>query len=262
VSDIGSTPGKPSGRSQDEQRRASLLADLAKSMDVQHHNTSLMHQFGEAFEAPQTVAQLLATDLDGFTGQAESPARSDHRHGTRDLQTLMQPAGTLRYTINSAAEPGWIEIDGTTYTGAQTAFPVLWGIVPAGWKSGSSLVTPDWRNRYAISHTGGRTVGDLLGSHTSSLAVGNMPSHAHGINVFTGGESANHVHNVAGSFVNNTAGGGIYAGGIGGSLSGFTTIESAAHVHAINSATDAAGSGSAFNTFPASVDLYWKMRAF
>jgi hypothetical protein len=83
VSDFRTAPNPhgPTYRSQQEQRRDQLLGDLSQGLDVQHHNNALYHQFGGAFEAPTAVASNDPTDFDGFVGLAESPARSDHRHG-------------------------------------------------------------------------------------------------------------------------------------------------------------------------------------
>lgn len=73
-------PADRSGRSQRERREAQLLSDLSKGLDVQHHNTSVMHEFGSAFDAPQTVLPNITGP--GSVGTAPSPARSDHQHGT------------------------------------------------------------------------------------------------------------------------------------------------------------------------------------
>lgn len=74
-------PRGPTYRSQQEQKKGQLLGDLSQSLDVQHHNNPLYHQFGGAFEAPTAVSSNDGTDFDGFVGLADSPARSDHRHG-------------------------------------------------------------------------------------------------------------------------------------------------------------------------------------
>jgi hypothetical protein len=68
-----------SNRSQREQREIALLGDLAKSLDVQHHDSPLRHTFGAAFEAPTVVSN--AAGGPGFVGFADYPARADHRHG-------------------------------------------------------------------------------------------------------------------------------------------------------------------------------------
>lgn len=85
----GSGTGDDSGRSQVERKQSQLLSDLSKGLDMQHHNTSLMHEFGSAFDAPSDVTP--ATSGAGSVGQAPSPARSDHQHGP-EVPTFVIPA--------------------------------------------------------------------------------------------------------------------------------------------------------------------------
>jgi hypothetical protein len=246
-----------SGRSQEEDRKDKLINELSRSLDVVHHDNPIRHTFGLTFEAPVTVTPNSLSDTVGFVGISDTPARSDHRHGT-DSPAI--PAGSLRWTIVGAAESGWIVIDGTTYSGAQTTYPELWAVAPAGWKSGSSLITPDWTNRYPISHHPSRTAGDLLGSHTSSIAAGNLPPHAHGFT--TGGNNVDHVHTGTGGLFIYSGGSGVSSVlGSGANVGTFTGGANTSHVHS-GGTDNGPGSGTAFSTFPASVDLYMKMRAY
>lgn len=71
-----------SGRSQEEDRKDKLLNELSRSLDIVHHDNPIRHTFGGAFEAPVTVTPTAIGDTVGFVGISDSPARSDHRHGT------------------------------------------------------------------------------------------------------------------------------------------------------------------------------------
>lgn len=244
-----------SGRSQAEKKQASLLSDLAKSLDLQHHNTSLLHQFGGAFEAPTTVSG----GPNGSVGIAESPARSDHVHGGQNA------VGTIRMTINGNVEPGWITFNGATIIGGSTLYPELWKILPASMKSGADIITPDWTNRFPISHDSARTVGQTFGSHQTTISAANLPPHAHGVNINSGFVSADHAHG-GGNFgvLVGMAGTGSYQVGAGGNVAmGNTGGANANHYHNVSGSSDnGPGSGVAMNTFPAAFDIYMKVLAY
>lgn len=90
---------------------------------------------------------------------------------------------------------------GQTITGAQTTYPVCWGNVPSGWRSGSDLVLPDASGRVLVGRDdmGGsdagrtsiaNTIGATGGSRTVTLDQGNLPAvnfnvsdpgHTHGV---------------------------------------------------------------------------------
>jgi len=182
------------------------------------------------------------------------------------IDGVVCPAGTVRMGVSLVAEDGWIIMTGQTVTNGQFIYPKLWEKIPSDWQSGNNIVFPDFRNRFPINVAAGAAetdIGNLIGSHSSSLSVANLPSHTHGVNIASGTESALHVHTAGGgSIVVNTAGGGIYAGGIGGSIAGFTSTESAAHAHGVNGTSDATGSGTAFDTYPAAMYLQFYIRAF
>lgn len=70
-----------SARSQRESRQIEIVTDLSQGMDIQHHDTSIRHTFGAAFEVPRTVTPTDPNDADGFVGLSDNVAREDHRHG-------------------------------------------------------------------------------------------------------------------------------------------------------------------------------------
>jgi microcystin-dependent protein len=178
------------------------------------------------------------------------------------------PVGTVRMTVAFAAEDGWVEIAGQTLTNAQTLNPVLWGKVPSDWKSGANIVLPDFRNRFPITIAAGAVetdIGNLIGSHQSTLSVANLPSHTHGVNFVSGTENQAHNHNPGSGaqFSNFTPFGGAQNFGAGGNAfpsSNQTGTENQLHNHNINGTSDATGSGTAFDTYPASMYLKFVIR--
>jgi len=102
------------------------------------------------------------------------------------------PGGSVMLTIAAAAPSGWALMQGQTLTGAQTAYPELWGLAPAAWKSGANLVLPDTRGRFVVSSGGVFPLGAIGGSSSRTLATANMPSHSH--TGATASENTNHQH--------------------------------------------------------------------
>ena len=92
------------------------------------------------------------------------------------------PAGTIAATIKSSADTGWLLLDGTPVTGADSAYPALWAVAPTSWKSGTTLNLPDMANKMLFGQ-GTSTLGaDDQGSNTVTIAEANLPTHTHVIN--------------------------------------------------------------------------------
>lgn len=84
--------------------------------------------------------------------------------------------GMVAATISATAPAGWLLLDGSTVTGAQTLYPYLWAVAPTAWKSGASLILPDSRGRTVIgSGTGAgltaRTLGATVGVESVTLSA-------------------------------------------------------------------------------------------
>lgn len=110
------------------------------------------------------------------------------------------PAGTIAATIKSSADTGWLLLDGTPVTGADSTYPALWAVAPTAWKSGTTLNLPDMANKYLSGKDSGETLGAEGGSNTKSLSATNLPKHIHTIhhghgNSFTLSQT-NHSHTV------------------------------------------------------------------
>ena len=69
-----------SKRNQDQLRHDQLLADLSKSIDVQHHDVPARHSFGTTFNPPVATSPTVPGTA-GTPGQSDDVARADHTHG-------------------------------------------------------------------------------------------------------------------------------------------------------------------------------------
>lgn len=95
-------------------------------------------------------------------------------------QNEIFPAGTIIATIASVASSGWLLLDGSSHTNADTTYPDLWDVVPTSWKSGTTLNLPNMSDRTLEGHTT-TTLGALGGSNTVTIAESNLPTHQHSI---------------------------------------------------------------------------------
>lgn len=104
------------------------------------------------------------------------------------------PGGAVTLTIAAVAPAGWALFTGQTLTGADVAYPALWAVAPAAWKSGANLILPDARGRYLVTSGGAAALGSVGGSNSRTLTTAQMPYHGHG--GATASENANHYHSV------------------------------------------------------------------
>lgn len=127
--------------------------------------------------------------------------------------------GTISWASRTAAaDTGEVLCYGQTLTGAQTSYPWLWAVIDTAFKSGSNIVLPDLRGRTptGLDNMGGsdagrldlgNTMGTTFGEQYHTLALGEMPSHAHG----PGGDASAFLTDGSGAGSNITTGGGSYA---------------------------------------------------
>ena len=123
-----------------------------------------------------------------------------------EVLNLLVPAGTVHATLGATADTGYFLIDGSSVVNAQSLYPALWNRIPASWKSGSTMVMPDWRGRCLVYDDAAAVfaLGGSAGAMSKVIASGNLPLHTHDINhdhpnVTSTGESVGHIHNVNGS---------------------------------------------------------------
>jgi microcystin-dependent protein len=181
------------------------------------------------------VSTDLADGPDAFRDFTDSFASIDA------LEVAQVPIGTILLTCRATAPTGYLLLDGTTYTSADTLYPDLWAVVPTGWKSGTSLVLPDGKGKFPVGVNSADTsfdaLGEVGGAKTHTIAAANLPPHAHTFSdsATTGVNSADHVHTAGGgSIVTTTAGGGVYAPGIAGTGAGFTSVNNVDHTHSVS----------------------------
>jgi microcystin-dependent protein len=236
-----------------------MAAPEAPSPWIVPNNPSLTQQIRFAF-----------TSLVAYLVRMVSYTTALFNFNTSYIDTTVCPAGTVRMSISFVIEDGWLEFAGQTIVGGQTLYPSLWDKIPSDWKSGADIIFPDFRNRFPISLAAGQIetdIGNLIGSHTSSLSVANLPSHTHGINFVSGVENQAHNHSPGSgaNFLNFQAFAGGQNLGAGGNLFPTSTVtgaENQNHNHNINGTSNATGSGTAFNTYPASMYIRFIVRVF
>ena len=117
------------------------------------------------------------------------------------------PAGTILQTCRTTQPAGWLFLNGATVAGAQTLYPELWSVVPAGWHSGADLVLPDARGRMVIGLDPATASIDAIGEKAGALTVvigtTNLPPHTHTLT------SDSHDHGLSDtsfSFIGNKSG--------------------------------------------------------
>jgi microcystin-dependent protein len=148
------------------------------------------------------------------------------------VQNLLVPAGTISATISPSAPTGWL-FHNQTVIGAESSYPALWAVAPAGWKSGSNLVIPNMADRFMIQ-AGTTALGSTGGANSITLTSANLPTHTHTMNHdhpagTTSSESATHTHTInhdhpsvttssGGSHSHGVSGGGAFLANNGGGV--------------------------------------------
>jgi microcystin-dependent protein len=148
---------------------------------------------GQAGEGAVSATDRYSTMLADLMRRVGNIERLGHVHPSSNWP---HPAGTVVATIASSAPDGWLLLDGTAHTNADTLYPDLWAVAPAAWKSGTTLTLVDARGRTIIGAGAGtgltsRTLGDLVGveSVTLTSAQSGVPAHTH--------TQAAHTHTMA-----------------------------------------------------------------
>jgi hypothetical protein len=147
--------------------------------------------------------------------------------------------GDIRVTLDNGAVPtGWLAF-GQTIASGQTLHAALWAVLPASYKSGSSIVLPDPTDAQLSAVL--TNPGAVSGANSFALTLGQLPLHQHSVaqhfHDMTHGHTAvanTHTHyvsattNMTGEHGHNfgagatfpymVLGGGVYGLGAGGNV--------------------------------------------
>lgn len=197
------------------------------------------------------------------------------------IMQLICPTGTLisRATAADAGE-GWKLCDGRALS--KEDYPSLYAVLGSSFgESAEEFLLPDLRGRMLIGSGGGPAVAPLglAGQHQITLAVGQLPAHAHGItdpghgHAFTGTPHGHtltdpgHAHSAAA--VSGTAGtgaavGATATGNTGGSTTGISVDSATAGGTVAAQETgitiNETGSGQPINILPPVMAVHWFIR--
>lgn len=197
---------------------------------TQHHR-----DLGDAVEAMQTEATLLAHSHDGSTprhgsklAQAnthqfpDTDASTSALHHTLGLGANQAAAGNhnlgmiVLYPSNTPPT-GWLICDGSAIS--RTTFAALFGIISTSFGAGDGSTTfniPNLKGRIPVGRDTGQTefnvLGETGGEKAHTLTSTEMPSHTHTQNAHTHAQDA-HAHTQTGKY---TASGAHTHQGVGG----------------------------------------------
>jgi hypothetical protein len=113
--------------------------------------------------------------IQGPIGEVSNAALSTQLINTIELAA---PSATVRMTMNAAADPGWLLLNGILYANAQSLYPSLWGKLPGIYKVGSGFQSPNMTQFFPICGTPGTTGG----ANTKPISQANLPAATIGIN--------------------------------------------------------------------------------
>lgn len=146
-----------------------------------------------------------ATGSPGITSLEYTDGQAAANAAIYAALAVLIPVGVILDYPNTAPPASWLAMNGQVIFNGETTYPVLWAILPASMKSGSSIVLPDTRGRVTIGLDTGQAefdvVGETGGSKTQSLVKANLPADtvtinppATGITGVSANENQTHQH--------------------------------------------------------------------
>jgi microcystin-dependent protein len=128
--------------------------------------------------------------LEAKVGIDNSAVTTSHDYQLRRLST---PVGMIAYTIATVQPTGWL-FHNQSIVNANATYPDLWAIVPASWKSGTSLVIPNMAGLVMLEDVWGTPIGSAeLSEATFTISDDQLPAHAHGVDL-VGTTDTGHIH--------------------------------------------------------------------
>jgi hypothetical protein len=157
-------------------------------------------------------------------------------------QSVSTPVGVIEMWGTAPIPATWLALNGQTVTGGATNFPALAALYPA-WVSGTNLILPDYRNRFAVGGGNQYAVGSTGGAANTTLATTQIPQFANVGVSFSGStsvEGAPHNHsfpstNILTGVAAGSGGSGLAAGNTVQGITGLiTSSENVNHQHSMS----------------------------
>lgn len=177
-----------------------------------------------------------------------------HSLTRQSIVEIMVPAGSIVATVASTPDAGYLMIDGSTVTGAQTLYPATWARIPSSWKSGTNMIMPDARGKtlFMDDAAAAFTLGATGGANTKTLTQANLP--AVGISVDPPATAVG-----GGSVLSLGSGFGKDLGSpVGGAAPGYTPATGSVNISSFTSGN--LGSGTALDVTPANLCINWQIK--
>lgn len=177
------------------------MATLNVPYSFTNGTTANATEVNSNFAAVKSFAETALVQADGSVKAGVSALAVE-------VINLLVPAGTISPYVGSSSPTGWLLCDGSTVAGGQTLYPNLWAVLPAAFKSGSSIVLPNLKGRTVVGFDSSQAefdaIGETGGAKTHTLTQAEMPVHNHGQ------DAHNHYLQLGGGIGNSTAGRFLY----------------------------------------------------
>lgn len=209
--------------------------------------------------ATQTALNLLVAKAgDTMTGALTLPGNPTQalQAAPKQYVDAVWSPGDLKATVVTVAPSGWLMMNGQAITNADTTYAALWAVVPAAWKSGTTLTLPNMTDRVTM---GGGTLGAVGGNNSLTLVIANLPAHDHTMANHT--HPMPHTHDVSSRVAVGTAGGAVQGAAAQSASNAVTSNLSNANTSGPSTnTTGQAGSGTAIDATSAHLRVNYMIK--